>query len=306
MPCLLSSLNNVRLVFGSHLNYNQKNMKNIAKIILPLGLGMLFLGVGCNNQNNNKAVGVVPFDYPVLQQTSAKVGEYVLTTERYLLDVQPREAEKNVFVFFTFKMVEPGMGESVVNNDRFSNLTLPNSMIIPIPSGQKAKPGDVVLTWWQSGSGMQRALVVGGTETEPEVYYLDRDILPDEKPEKLKPDSFLVLKDGPNPGVSAACKQGSDLGYYVLVNVTAEKYLVTSWTGKVRSFFKNECQLIPVDYRGFKIGDKVWAPIFGAYQLVTIVAIDNTTGRFTVSFKEGKMEYRPSATFSSLITDLKL
>ena len=43
------------------------------------------------------------------------------------------------------------MGEQVV---------VPQALTVPLPKGETAQNGDVVLTWWQSGEGLQRAIGV--------------------------------------------------------------------------------------------------------------------------------------------------
>ena len=40
---------------------------------------------------------------------------------------------------------------------------LPNLYLVPIPGGQKARVGDRLLTYWQSGSGTQRAGATNGS-----------------------------------------------------------------------------------------------------------------------------------------------
>ena len=53
---------------------------------------------------------------------------------------------------------------------------VPNAYIVAIPPKQTAKKGDIILTWWQSGSGMNRAIVIDDTDAStPVVRYLDID-----------------------------------------------------------------------------------------------------------------------------------
>jgi len=71
-------------------------------------------------------------------------------------------------------MAKPGNEYSVIDFIFDDDTEIPNYMIIPIRPDESAKVGDIVLTWWQSGSGMKRAIVTNASDpTAPEVNYID-------------------------------------------------------------------------------------------------------------------------------------
>src|SRR5690606_30478353 len=85
--------------------------------------------------------------------------------------------EKQTFIYYGGWMREPGPAASLVETLTKRTSTIPNALLIAIPPGQHAKPGELVLTSWASGTGMQRAVVVeGGSESSPKVRYLDMSL----------------------------------------------------------------------------------------------------------------------------------
>ena len=117
-----------------------------------------------------------PFkDFPSVD-TSAKAGEVVLVPSyNWLQEATVKGADKVTMIWYSQKMSAPDkeMSEVEFMSDKKK---VPNAYIVPIPAGQKAKNGDIVLTWWQSGSGMNRAIVVDDANpAEPVVRYLDID-----------------------------------------------------------------------------------------------------------------------------------
>lgn len=125
-------------------------------------------------------------------------------------------------IWYTQEMVEPGEEISEVKF-MSEQKKVPNAYIVPIPAGQTAKKGDVLLTWWQSGSGLQRAYLTNAADPKaPTVRYLDLDYGNPAKAkyektgigqmeEQLKPDSFVVIKNELEPGTSVAI--GSEMKY---------------------------------------------------------------------------------------------
>nr|HMS40030.1 hypothetical protein [Pyrinomonadaceae bacterium] len=137
---------------------------------------------GANNAATSKATPTIdpnmqatfPFkDFPTVD-TTAKAGEIVLVPSyNWLQEANVKGADKTTMIWYQQTMVTPGAEMSDV---KFMSDTkkVPNAYIVAIPPGGTAKKGDIVLTWWQSGSGMKRAIVVDdATPTEPVVRYLD-------------------------------------------------------------------------------------------------------------------------------------
>ena len=101
-------------------------------------------------------------------------GELVLapyTFYKSAIDDKEDLTKKNLIIYKT-NLVKAGTEKSVVTY--MEDYELPNSLIIGLPEGATAKKGDIVLTWWQTGSGMNRAIVRDDSNpAEPKVDYLD-------------------------------------------------------------------------------------------------------------------------------------
>ena len=141
--------------------------------------------------------------------TTARPGDFVVCPPREWIDkvLETGKPELQTFILYGARMVEPGPAESRVKSLTGKEMMIPNYLVVPIHRGQSAVPGDILLTVWQSGSGMQRAIVVeGGTPTEPMVRYLD--IALDnpsgagERADRCKPDTFHKLTDAWQVGTS--------------------------------------------------------------------------------------------------------
>ncbi|MBP5258823.1 MAG: hypothetical protein J6Z41_08850 [Prevotella sp.] len=144
---------------------------------------------------------------------------------------------------------------------------IPNSLIIPIYKDQEAHKGDIVLTWWQSGSGMQRAIVTDDSNPkEPKVMYLDLSYKGDgsgiaegerHANQALKPNSFMVLEDGKwQPGQTVAVKTGNDTKIGILVSFTDDKVIYSGFASKLAEAEKTDCTILPVK-PNFAVGDNV-------------------------------------------------
>ena len=114
-----------------------------------------------------------------------------------------KDPASDIAIYYNCNLVKAGDVQSTIKtlSDEYD---IPNSLIIPIYKDATAKKGDIVLTWWQNGSGMQRAIVVDAANpAEPKIHYLDLQFKGDgtgtaEKNDNqtLKPNSFIVLKNG--------------------------------------------------------------------------------------------------------------
>src|SRR5215204_6438828 len=146
-----------------------------------------------------------PFkEFPAVE-TTAKAGEVVLAPSyNWLQEANVKGVDKVAMIWYSQTMQAPDKEMSEV---KFMSDTrkVPNAYIVAIPPGATAKKGDIVLTWWQSGSGMQRAIVTDDANpSEPVVRYLDIDYDNPAKSsdgkatigqmdEKLKPNTFVKL-----------------------------------------------------------------------------------------------------------------
>lgn len=101
------------------------------------------------------------------QRQSTEPGQYVLCPSiQFYESAIEKGADKTTFIYYAAKMVKPEAEVSTVRNLAGRDFSLPNQLIIPIPNGRTASVGDILVSWRQSGSGIQRCIVVGGTKTE--------------------------------------------------------------------------------------------------------------------------------------------
>lgn len=240
-------------------------------------------------QENAKAApqpGQIAYDFPVQAATTAKAGEYVLAVPRTWVDQSFENPTGATFIYYAAKMVTPGTNESQVESLPGETMTIPNALIIPLGSGAKANKGDIVLTWWQSGSGMNRAIVVGGTPTEPEVLYLDQEYNTADTAEKLMPNSFVKLTAADQAGATIACKTSGETDFtrYQLVNSSSDRVLLLGWAGKMAAMKKSDCANVPLTPSA-KAGDSVYFPSYGRFTLGTVTKVDSAIGRVTVKYQ---------------------
>ena len=238
--------------------------------------------------------GSWPWDFPQGVKLKMEVGQTVLSPYTYY----PSSVEKGkplreaVLIFYDTTVKEVGAEKSVLSTHN-GEVEMPNALIIPLPTNAKAKKGDVVLTWWQSGSGQERAIVVDDSNSkEPKVCYLDLR-WPDnpesptleekKKGEALKPGSFAILKDGQwQSGAQVAIKKDNEWLKGTLIHVEGDKVLVLGFGSKIEAYNKADVRLIPFKEK-IKVGDKVWATWVNTYRTGYVVtAVDNESGHVYV------------------------
>jgi len=233
-----------------------------------------------------------PFDFPKAA-TTAKKGEKVLVPSyNWLVDAMQKGTDKTTMIWYAQTMEEPGDEMSSV---KFMSETkkVPNAYIVPIPAGQTAKKGDILLTWWQSGSGLQRAIVTDAADPKsPTVRYLDLDYTNPAKSrdgktiigqmdEQLKPDSFVVISSEMQPGTVVAI--GSDMTHGQVIRAEGDKVFVKLFAGKTGVFPKADAKAVPIK-PNVKAGDKVKAVSNGKFKEGTVSKIDENIGRVWIKF----------------------
>ncbi len=243
-----------------------------------------------------------PWDFPMSTGEIFTDGELVLapyTFYKVAIDDNEDLNKKSLIIYKT-NLVKAGAEKSVVNYS--GEYELPNSLIIGIPEGATAKKGDIVLTWWQSGSGMNRAIVRDDSDpTAPKVDYLDMDMKlnPDgttsgfaesHANEQLKPNTFIVLHDGQwEPGAQVA--HMNDWGKWVaatLIKATDDKVLVQDYGSKIAAYPRSDCKLIPMSDEGIKAGDEVFGAPINTYETFTVEKVDKERGRVWGTDRYGK------------------
>lgn len=232
-------------------------------------------------------------DFPNVD-TAAKAGEYVMAPSyNWVKDAAEKGADSTSFIWYVQKMATPDKANSELQflSERKK---VPNAYIVAIPPGQKAKTGDIILTWWQTGSGMGRAIVIDDKEpATPVVRYLDIEYDNPAKSrdgvttigkmdEKIVPDSFFKLKDW-DAGTTVAIADGANLKKGVVIRVAGDKVLVLEAVGKMKVYPKSACKPVPL-VPDVKEGDRVKAPFVGVFKDATVSKVDAKIGRVFVKF----------------------
>ena len=248
------------------------------------------------------------FDIQVPRPT-AKPGEYVLCPSRQFYDsAVKRGVEKTTFIYYAAKMVEVGDSNSTVTNLAGRKFQIPNQLIISIPPKQECQKGDVLMTWWQAGSGMQRAIVVGGTEIKPIVRYLDITLDnpsgAGKKEDTLKPDSFVVLNNEWQIGSSVAIKEGRRTTHGVIVATSEKQVLVREFAGKLKCHERKNASPIPIK-ADVVAGDIAMASVHGTFLPVTVTKVDAEIGRVFTNFQLGRKDQERVFAFGDIFKEQK-
>ncbi len=236
--------------------------------------------------------GQSPFaDYPTSSTTAAN-GDYVIAPSYTWLEDAYREGPENVtFIYYLMNAQEVGTVDSLLKDSFDSDMVYPNTMFIPLPKGKTAAVGDIVLTTWQSGSGMERSIVVeGGTPESPMVLHLDMDYDNPagiaQETDTLKPNTFypLTLDDSIEVGKTSACMKDGERVHGIFVNVTGEKVLALEWAGTLVEYNKSDCAAVPPKPT-VAVGDTVYFPSFGTYTDGLVTKVDEAIGRVWIEYE---------------------
>lgn len=276
-------------------------------------LGLLFFAVSCggeetteNNEESNDtdsvavetteegaelAPGMTPWDFPTVG-FDGQPGDYVLCPgyTMYTNALAEEDPANETMIFYTAEVSAAGDVESDIDFTFDDVQKMPNSILIDIPQGQTAEVGDIVLTWWQTGSGMQRAIVTEASDpTQPMVRYLDLDFdNPAEDSEsgksigateyQLKPNSFVKLTDPWQEGQYIACKdEDGDWNNAQIVKISGDKVLTIGFAGTMKVYAKADCR--PTEAKpNVKAGDTVWADFAGGWSEGTVTEVDTKMG----------------------------
>lgn len=234
--------------------------------------------------------GTVPFDFPRLQTLASKAGDFILCPpNEWITNAFQKGAKSQTFIYYASKMMEPGEYQSKVKRLSGTDMEIPNAMIIPIRSGETAKQGDILLTWWQSGSGMQRSIVVeGGSPEEPNVRHLDLDL---DNPsgvgkrvDTLKANTFHKLTSQWDVGTAVACKSDSSYEHGLVTALTDDKVLVIGFAGRMKVQPKASCVSLPIVPQ-VKAGQKVWVEHMGGFTEASVKRVDAKIGRVFAEYE---------------------
>jgi len=243
-------------------------------------------------------------------ELTAKKGDFVLCPSRQFYDAALKKGvDKTTFIYYAATLLEVGAKQSTVKSLSGSEYSLPNQLIVSIRSGQKAKVGDILLTWWQSGSGMQRAIVVGGTETEPIVRYLDIKLdSPSgagKKDDKLKPNSFYVLSKPWQIGSTLRIKDAKRPKvqlYGKLLAMDKQSVLVQGWGGKLSLHARAKAHPVPI-VPSLKPHDAIQVSLFGSFKPATVIHVDEKIGRVFAKYQLGRTDKEASFAFGDVYAE---
>ncbi len=244
---------------------------------------------GTSTSNNSGSLFPI-----VVAQPTAKPGELVLCPSRQFYDsAVEKGVDKTTFIYYAAKMIEVGNVESKVTNLAGRTFLIPNQLIISIPPHQKCNTGDVILTWWQTGSGMQRAIVVGGSETEPIVRYLDISLDnpsgAGKREDTLKPGSFYVLNKEWQIGSAVAIDSGRQTRHGLLLATSDQHVLVREFAGKLKCYERTKARPVPI-VPDVEKGEIAMASLYGSFKPVTVTKVDSKIGRVFATFQLGRKD----------------
>ena len=259
-------------------------------IILAIALPLAFALTNCggsskdnkkdNNENQQPETEVVetepemkepafPWDFPEgIQNEGLAEGQNVLSIHSFYPNaLKEKENPANeTYIFYNATLSEVGETKSKVHYFG-DDIEMPNSLIIPLPTDQNVQKGDIILTWWQSGSGMERAIVTDASDpTAPKVDYLDLSYKDDgtgfaneHADEQLKPNTFVVLQDGAwQPGAQIIVTGDGSNEVGTLISCSDDKALLKCFAGKIKVFNRADCTVVPL-HQNLKPGDEVMA-----------------------------------------------
>lgn len=258
----------------------------------------LALMAACVSTSNAQVNNAFPWDFPQGIKLEAEPEQWVLSC----YTMYPHAIEENkdlkdqTLIFYSTKMTEVGAEKSTVDRD----VVMPNALIIPLDKNAKAKKGDILLTWWQGGSGLQRAIVKDASNpAEPIVDFLDLKY-DESKPtssmaikygnKQLEPGSFTVLKDNTwEPGAQIAINEDGKWLCGILIHEAEGKVLALGFADQIRAYKKENCRLIPFNEK-IKKGDQVYAKWVSRYREgYKVTKVDTKIGRVWVE-KDGDEE----------------
>ena len=234
-----------------------------------------------------------PWDFPAnIKSSELTAGQAVLSIQNYYEDYIGEKPAENNYIFQNAILSSIGNDYSHIKDpDGYTNYEyiIPNSLIIPIPEGQTAKKGDIVLTWSSYYGQMQRAIVINDENpSSPTVHFLD--MVSDDKniEETLTPNTFVVLNDTEwQPGIQII---DENKNLYKIINVSNDKILaIDAILANITVLDKNKCEIVPFD-QNLEVGDEILTNYWGSLQSSTIKKIDKEIGTIEASDSYGSVK----------------
>lgn len=228
--------------------------------------------------------------------------------ERWVDEAFVGGGEKQTFIYYGAWVSKVGDRETKLKTLPGQTESLPNALILPIGPGESASPGEVVLTAWASGSGLQRAIVVeGGTPTRPKVRYLDMEFESasgwGQKDDELPEKTFRVLRQPGELGTTVACKDGSRHVRWVVVAREGEKLLGLGFAGKMKVLERSDCTNLPIAPK-VRVAQKIFVPVVGVFVEAKITKTDAAVGRVFAKHAFGGTEQDGAFSFTNVALSL--
>lgn len=277
----------------------------------------IMLAVSCASATT-PAPAAKPIDpfpsFPKTAITSAP-GEHVLTPSvNWQKDATEKGPDQVTFIFYDAKMSAPGESRSDVAFLFDGIQNIPNYMIVPLAPGQKAKAGEVLLTWWQSGSGMKRAYVTDAADpSAPVVRYLDleydnpaknsKGVPIGQMEEQIKPDTFGKLVADWQPGTTVAVLAGTRWLKATVIAVSGDQVLTIGFAGKMAVYPKSACRPVPI-VPEVSAGDRVQVPYVGSFVNGVVKTVDPKIGRVFAEIEWGGKKREVAVPFGDVMTGL--
>jgi hypothetical protein len=234
--------------------------------------------------------GQMHVDYAVVS-LDAEPGQFVLAPNNMMLERAVSTGRHTSFIYYGGVLVEVGEYESSVRNLAGRTFTIPNAMIIPVQAGYQAEVGDVLLGRWESGSGLRRAMVIGGSPDAPLVRYLDRpyeaDKADEQREDTLRSNRYMPLTEAWQIGTTIACGSGNRIAHGVLVHDHGDRILGLFHAGRLEPRARAECVGLPPN-QSFADGDAVFVPgPSGNFTAGTVKKVEADIGRIWVEYTFG-------------------
>ncbi|MEZ4219496.1 MAG: hypothetical protein R3B13_01115 [Polyangiaceae bacterium] len=246
----------------------------------------------------------MPFDFPAARSI-ARVGEFVLApTQSTVEEAIAVGSERQAFIYYGGRLESADDATSVVKLSTGRKSRVANALVLAIGPKTEAKVGDIVITAWASGTGLQRAIVVAeGTPRRPNVRYLDITLNNPsgwgERVDQLPEGTFRVLDKPGVPGTTLACSDKNRTTRQILVGRAEGKVLGLGFAGKLKVFDDKTCTPLPVQPK-LEPGDAVRVPVLGTFTAAKITKLDAAIGRVWAKYAHGSEEHEDAIGFTNV------
>ncbi|HAS45390.1 MAG TPA: hypothetical protein DCS93_33205 [Microscillaceae bacterium] len=234
---------------------------------------------------------VANLDFPRAKTTSVQAGDFVMAPTPSGLERQMNEP-KNKFSlgYGAMEVITPG---EYVTEVKFGSKTgkVPNALMIPLTK-EMPKKGDMFF----DGNLIGRYLLVDDSDPKnlrklstgvvTNGSKADNKQIVEAKDYKVFAKAVLIVKDGLQPGSTAACKDGDKYIRGTVVNIMDDKVLVKAFAGTMKVFPKADCMPAPLNLE-LKAGDKILVPKIGAYKIGEVTKVDPKLRRVYANVKWG-------------------